>query len=272
MAPRDPTILSLGSDQSVLEFTRVGGGSWPEWDRYLVIEGKPTFRIGNICDTCPFFFERLEGGPGRISAVELVDVLNAGPLTMELKWLEAVGTLLPLGDYVPFYAQIPVRLVTPGGPGDYFAEDQPATWGTGLLWGQGQDPRTEYYRGRVLSLPPLQYGNLAIYEFVVPMFPHDRLDEERVAKFRVQNGASPPTALAVSVLDVKGPEDYEEDNPPSVVQHWCLSHYLLDGHHKAYAAATAGTSLHVLSFLAVDQCIASEEEALQAVRHLATQE
>ena len=44
-----------------------------------------------------------------------------------------------------------------------------------------------------------------------------------------------PTALAVSVLDVKGPTDWGGD--PEVTEHWCLAHYLLDGHHKTYAAS-----------------------------------
>lgn len=269
MAPLDPTILPLGSAESVLGFARVGGGGWPEWYRFLTIEGNNAFEIGNICDTCPFYFQRLEGAPETISPEELVEVLAAGPPPMAREWLEAVGKLLPIGDYLPFYAKVPLRLVRPGGPGDYFVEEQPATWGTGLLWGQGQDPKTEYYRGRVLPISPLDYGNRCIYEFVVPMFPHDKLDSERVAAFRDQVGsADAPTALAVSVLDVKGPVDFEEDVTPTVVQHSCLSHYLLDGHHKALAAASAETPLNVLSFLAVSQSVATEEEIFELVARL----
>ncbi len=45
----------------------------------------------------------------------------------------------------------------------------------------------------------------------------------------------PPTALAVSLLDVKAPAARREQS--AVAEHWCVSHYLLDGHHKAALVA-----------------------------------
>lgn len=267
MAPHDPQILTLGSPQSALGFTRTGGGSWAEWDRFLTLDGKPAYHIGNICDTCEFFFERLDGATHSMSSENLAATLAGGAPPMERAWIEAVGALLPAGDYAPFYMRVPVKLVAPGQPDDYYAEEQVATWGVDEFWGLPHDPRTEYYRGRVLPLTPLKYGNRAIFEFVVPMFPHGWLDRDRVAEYRARVEEDQPTALAVSVLDVKGPADWQEQ--PAVVEHWCLAHYLLDGHHKAYAAATTGAPLGVLSFLAVGQSIASPDQALEVVRQLA---
>ena len=42
--------------------------------------------------------------------------------------------------------------------------------------------------------------------------------------------------------------------------HWCLAHYLLDGHHKTFAASKAGRRLPLLSFLAIDKGIATPEQ------------
>lgn len=266
--PTDPRVLTLGSPQSVLEFTRTAGGNWPEWDRFLTLDGKPVYHIGNICNTCRFFFQRLDGATHSLSEERLGAELAAGMPSMELSWIEALGALLPPADYVPFYTRLPVKLVRPGEPGDYYADEQVATWGVDGFWGLPHDPRTEYYRGRVVPLPPLKNGNRAIFEFVVPMFPHGWLDEDRLAEYRARGAEDPPTALAVSVLDVKAPGDWQSQ--PAVVEHWCLSHYLLDGHHKTYAAATADTPLGVLSFLALSQSIAAPEQARDVVRQLAS--
>jgi hypothetical protein len=46
----------------------------------------------------------------------------------------------------------------------------------------------------------------------------------------------------------------------SSTSHWCLAHYLIDGHHKVYAAAQENKPLTLISFLAVDQGVSSEEE------------
>lgn len=197
MIPLDPQILTLGSAESVLGFTRTGGGNWAEWDRFLTLDGKPAYHIGDICDTCRFFFKRLDGATHSVSAEQLAATLAAGPPMMERAWIEAVGALLPPGDYVPFYSQVPVTLVTPGRPGDYYVEEQVSTWGVDAFWGLPHDPRTEYYRGRLLPLSPLKYGSRAIFEFVVPMFPHGWLNEDRVAEYRARPRVEPPTARGV---------------------------------------------------------------------------
>lgn len=67
-----------------------------------------------------------------------------------------------------------------------------------------------------------------------------------------------PTAVRISILDVKSPVDWEGDKV--ITSHWCLVHYLIDGHHKAYAAAKNGKPLTLVSFLAVNQGVSSEEK------------
>lgn len=268
MAPSTPDILTLGSPDSVLGFKRTGGGQWTEWDRYLTLDGAPAYHLGNICNTCEVLFQRLGGANRTLSPDRLAAELGAGRPSMEPAWLGAVGELLPPGDYLPFYAQVAPTLVRPGAPGDYFAEEQVATWGLDAFWALPHDPRTEYYRGRTVGLPRGRVSNRAIFEFVVPMVPHRWLDADRVAEYRARTAGEPPTALALSILDVKGPATWHEE--PAVAEHWCLVHYLLDGHHKAYAASLAGASVGVLSYLAVEQSIAERADVREAVARLAT--
>ena len=54
-----------------------------------------------------------------------------------------------------------------------------------------------------------------------------------------------------------------------MTEHWCLAHYVLDGHHKVLAAAEGGATVGLLSFLAVEQGISrihEVNEALTAIR------
>lgn len=67
-----------------------------------------------------------------------------------------------------------------------------------------------------------------------------------------------PTAVAVSTLDLCQPalslqatDEYE---------HWGLTHFLLDGHHKLEAAASAGRTVQLLSLLALDESLSGPDD------------
>jgi len=263
-----PAIVALGSATSVLGFKRTGTGQWAEWDRLLTLDGVPAYHLGNVCNTCEVLFKRLDGANRTLSAGQLGAELGAGRPSMDAAWLQSVGELLPSGDYLPFYAEVPLALVRPGGPGDYFAEEQVATWGVDAFWALPHDPRTEYYRGRRVDLPRDRAWSRAIFEFVVPMVPHRWLHADRVAEYRRRRGGEPPTALALSVLDVKMPATWDQE--PAVAEPWCLVHYLLDGRHKTYAASLDGAPVGLLSYLAVGQSIADPGDAREAVGRLAS--
>jgi hypothetical protein len=100
-----------------------------------------------------------------------------------------------------------------------------------------------------VSQAPVQEARL--FDFVVPMFPETWLNDDRMEFYsgQLQRGVE-PTAVALSVLDVKGPADEGAD-------HWCMAHYLLDGHHKVAAAARSGRPITLVSFIAVDHGISS---------------
>ena len=102
------------------------------------------------------------------------------------------------------------------------------------------------------------------------MFPKDWLSEKTLTAYanRLAVGER-PTALAISVLDVRGPATREEG--PTVTEHWCLAHYLLDGHHKTYAASLAEKPVTLLSFLATAESVATEENVDRVLEVLAAQ-
>lgn len=163
--------------------------------------------------------------------------------------------MLPRGEYLATLETVRPRLVTPGGADDYFSGEQVALWGVNAFWGLPHDPRTEYYRSRSASLG----GGAALFEFIVPMFPHGWLDDAQVASYEARPPADPPpTALAISVLDVKQPAVLAAD--PEIDAHWCLAHYLLDGHHKVCAAARTGRPVGLLWFLALERGVSTDEE------------
>lgn len=168
---------------------------------------------------------------------------------------------MPTGKYNVLLTRIGPKLVRPAEPQDYFAKEQIDLWGVDGFWGLPHHPRTEYYR---LSTQLLKDGR-AFYEFLIPTFPQNWLDQERVTSYisNLQSGGA-PTAIALSVFDVKQPAVW--DGEPAITSHWCLAHYLLDGHHKVFAANKVGLPLTLLAFLAVEKGISSPEQIEQVIK------
>ena len=57
----DTLERTIDQSQSPLQFFPEDSVSLSQWDRYLAIDGKKAFHLGNICGTCEFLFERMEG-------------------------------------------------------------------------------------------------------------------------------------------------------------------------------------------------------------------
>jgi len=149
-------------------------------------------------------------------------------------------------------AKPPQNLRTPGTEADYFCNEQLQYWDLDPFSGLPHYPKTKYYRGASRKLDDQR----KFFEFVVPMFPETWLNEDRLPFYRelIAKGAA-PTALAISVLDVR--QTWNRKN-----SHWCLAHYLLDGHHKMFAASREGRPATLLSFIAVQHGISSRDEVL----------
>jgi hypothetical protein len=254
----------IEQSQSPLSFIVEGGGSWPQWDRYLAIEGKKAFHIGNICGTCGFFFERLEGANQSVNPEEVVEALNKGVGELDPDFLTCLEKIIPSGEYKVLLSRVTPRLVSPGDENDYFTHEQVSLWGVDPFWEMPHFPKTEYYRLATKPLP----NKRGLFEFLIPTFPHRWLDTKRVAEYQglFQHGVT-PTAVAISVLDVKGPADWHGEDIP-IVEHFCLAHYLVDGHHKVYAAAKSCSPITLISFLTLEHGIASSEEIGMALTEL----
>ena len=88
------------------------------------------------------------------------------------------------------------------------------------------------------------------------MFPHGWLKPEVVGDYeeKLRNGQQ-PTAVGIGILDVRSPVVLRGP-VTAITEHWCFPSFLIDGHHKAYAAATQGRELTLLTFLAQSESAA----------------
>lgn len=221
------------------------------WLRYLSVRGETVFAVGNNCDTCQFWFERLEGDAAPIDIEALSGILADGLRTLDEEVVAAFGRILAEGDYrVALFRLTPER-VAPGTDADYLYNEQGADWPY-FEERDFIDAATDYYRPA--DRPAITVAGEPGFDFLVPLQRPDFLDEVRIASFgkRLADGAA-PTAVAVGLLDVK-------HTYPSEVRHWCLAHYLLDGHHKVEAAARAGRPVTLLSFIAHSAGFSSAEQ------------
>jgi hypothetical protein len=265
----DRSEIEAKNAHSIISFETKGGGQWKIWDRYLFLEGRPAYHIGNICDTCAFFFEREEGANQKVSPGKVSNALRKGVRSLERELLEDVASILPNARYEVALLEFVPELITPGAPEDYFRREQIELWGIDAFWGLPHNPQTEYYRigsqflgediplGKKLLPPNVRRSHL--FEFCVPIYPGSWLNKDTVESYRNKLlGGEGSTAIALSVLDVKQPANWYDDS--KINEHWCLAHYLLDGHHKTYAAASVHKSITLLSFMDVSKGISRKED------------
>ena len=228
-------------------------GAWAG-RRLLLLDDKPAFELSFWCGTCQFLFRREYGANETVSLPDLEARLAAGIDRLDEKVLTAFGALLPVGEYVPLLLQVEPHLIRPVHAGDYFAEEQVATWGVETFWDLPEYPRTPYYRTYETAVD----ANAHLFEFVVPMVPPSWNDTERVQSHRERlRTSSRPTAVAVSSLDVCLPALASKST--DYFTHWGLTHFLLDGHHKLQAAAESGRALQLLPLLSVEGSLADAD-------------
>jgi hypothetical protein len=202
----------------------------------------------------------MDGANKGVSPSTIAASLNSGIESLDSSLLNAVQQVMPSGHYLVMLSRVAPRLVVPGDGSDYFTHEQVALWGVDALRNLPHHPGTEYYR-----LATSQHSNRrGLFEFLIPIFPHNRLEEARVSQYVANlKSGQVPTAISLSVLDVKAPADWQDE--PAVTSHFCLAHYLIDGHHKVYASAMSSSSVTLLSFLAVDRGISSREQVEELV-------
>jgi hypothetical protein len=224
--------------------------------RLLTVDDVPAFELSFWCGTCQFLFERLPGAMLTFSSDD-ANSLTTGPGAFDGEVISRFGALLPEGEYQPLLLQVEPRLIYPAKSGDYFAEEQVATWGLESFWGLQAYPRTPYYRTFETAVD----ADAHLYEFVVPMVPPSWNVRDRVAAYAAElAGGATPTAVAVSILDVCAPA---VEQGPDYYTHWALTHFLLDGHHKMQAAAETERPVRLLSLLALGSGLAEREQVAE---------
>lgn len=247
------SAVQVSESQSPLGFETAGGGSWPKWHRYLTLDGKRAYEVGNICSTCAFFFERMDGANHKVEVSDLVDRLSRGLTPQDQTTIQTLSIMVPTGEYDVHFLELTPTAVDLGTANDYFVNEQQAVWGVDGFWGLPHNPKVPYYRAGDRAISPTQ----RLFEFVMPMYPRTWLDQKQVAKYRAAlDEEQKPTAVAISLLDVKGAAvgDTEE------FEHWCLAHYVLDGHHKIEAAALQRRPISLVSFVAREHGVSAVEQ------------
>lgn len=246
--------VSVPVSGSVVDFATTGDGQWPEWNRYLTVDGEKAYHLGNVCGTCSFLFERMAGANAGVEVGELIALLAEGVSSLSPALIDTLAQLMPKAEYRVALLRIVPQQVHLGGAADYFAVEQVENeGGVDPFWGVPHNPKVPYYRVKARSSVEVVVGGLG-FDFVVPMFPETFLDGERISHYEtlIRSGLT-PTAVSVSLLDVKGPAMTGAD-------HWCMAHYLLDGHHKMAAAARVGQEIALIAFVAVDRGRSSPDQ------------
>lgn len=247
--------IKIEKSKSIISFDYKGNGSAKVWDRFLMIENKPAYHIGNVCGTCGFFFERLEGANKSFSIDEIRNELQKGLSDFDSETIEKFKLILPKGDYFCAILEINPYKVSLGEKSDYFANEQVETWGIDGFWNLPHYPKIEYYRSLTKNISETE----RLFEFIVPMFPENQLEKKTTDFYKEQIADNQkPTAVSISVLDVKEPAYIDEGE--EFYAHWCLSHYLIDGHHKVFASSLLNEPITLLSFLAVNESVADREQ------------
>jgi hypothetical protein len=268
----------LGSETPVVKL----GHEEPSKTRILVVDDQPAFQISMPCGTCGYLLKRRTTEVGPISIESVRRRLADGLRTTDAGVVEAFGALLPRGEYRVSLLRIRPTLVRPGDADDYFSHEMVASWGMDPLHGIPHWPGTAYYRigstsftwklngppwspaRPVVQWRPVEWRS-ALFEFVVPLTPlKAELNEATADGYRSgMRSGKEPTAVAFSVLDIeKWSVEYAES--PELDAHWIWSHFLLDGHHKIYAAATENTAMTLLSITAADGGLSQPSDIDQA--------
>lgn len=261
-------IVEIHNAEPIIRFAASG----PE--RCLTIRGRRVVKMWAGCDTCAISFERVPSVG--IGAFEVAERLRAGSGVDDRDLLETASRLLPTDKY--HVTELHGRPVTtrPGDGTDYFKTESFGTFGP-----DAGSSDSAYWVARKVTLPPdamvptprgLVTDEDAAFlpiarrddwvgprpaarkwfvHLIVPLHPIDELDRARIDQYRsdIASG-SRPVALAVSMLDIRAPEFVR--NEDMYAEHWTLSSFVLDGHHKIQAAAELGAPIRVLVFATAD--------------------
>lgn len=225
----------------------------------LIVHGKDAVEFAASCGTCGLIFEQKGVVDRPISDVEAVELLGDLSSIPSAASLELLAQPLPSGRYSVGVFSGVADLALPGAASDFFVEH------VVRLNGEGGAPQSAYLRhGEEQVIPKaLRWGggleSALATTLIYPLQDIGRPDEQRVQHWIDHHAAGGTlTALAVSIVDQQAPAMDPPDLSYPHREHRVLVHFLIDGHHRAVAAARLGAPLRLPSFASLDHSNADE--------------
>lgn len=251
--------IQTGSSSSRLQFET------ESFLRYLVLDGKRAYNLGLCCQTCSLLFERLPGADQTLEIDATAEALRGGVGALDEDVVRAIGRGLPLGEYEVLLADATLQQASAGDANDYFSHEQIELWGENHFQGLPHNLHATYYRAGDRDLGQ----GRTLFNFIVPIFSADSLNQTTAKQYaEALHTKAPGTAVSIAVLEVRSPYTGSPDVNPQGLEHWFLTHYLLDGHHKLHAACDAGKPIQLLSYIALSECMATREQVDEVVAAL----
>jgi len=125
----DKKEVRINNLKSGITFEKTGGGDWKVWDRFISVDKQKVYYIGNVCDTCKFFFTRQsESTVLSINQENLINSLNEGSFDFVKENLRNLGEVIPNGNYLVLKTTIKPESVNKDSQNDYFKSEQKETW------------------------------------------------------------------------------------------------------------------------------------------------
>ena len=227
--------------------------------RVIKVGSAVAAEVHSSCGTCPFLFTV---APEGVDASALVTAAREetefGIDDLSSPVVDDIGAVLPSGNYhVALFRALPQRVGT-GSTKDYFAAEGLQGW-PGLSWAGPSSGRSNYYRSGTTPVSVPYDRDATLFEFIVPLQPRDNLDPQRIDHYRqLLRSGYQPTAIALSAYDSKASWDVD-------VEHFILSNYLVDGHHKTEAAHLEDTEITLLAFISTRLAAGYPLEAYEAI-------
>ena len=240
--------------------------TWEVWDRFIAVNGQNIYHIGNVCGTCSFFFEKLLDNKKSINPKETIEKLNFGLDSIDDNVIDILKEIIPIGFYEIALLTINPKLAAVGQAGDYFAKEQVDLWGKDGYDGVPHSPKVNYYRGTDKEIG----SDRKLFEFFIPLTSPDYIDQTRVDFYKEQIlKGNKPTAISLTILDVKKPAVWPDDDiKPEFTSHWCIAHYILDGHHKIKAASELNSEITLFSFIAKEKGVSTTDDINELLKYI----
>jgi hypothetical protein len=217
--------IEVNNPNPVLNFELSVGKPTSTSSRFLTVHGQQVFDLGIICETCSFLYTRLSQISLPLQPEELSSLLRDGLKSVDEGVLETVTKLLPSGQYAVGLITILPEFIKHSGYVGYGSVEE-------SFYFAGTDKFDEH-------------GEMQ--QAIVPLFHPESLKNNIVEEYKKQlNEGAKPTALAISIAEGKHFMSGSGYESPDCIS---LMHFLIDGHHKVYAASETGKPITVLSFL-----------------------